>query len=224
MNSKLILWSITVGLGGFLFGMDTAVISGAAARTVVRRFGEHIALTCKLDHRIRSDGGQQLIHTQPRHVHAVVDFAERAYRRPLTEGEKAELRGLGSLILACATQTAVPAGSSLAVDREAFAQLATERIQSHPLITLVHEEVTALPDGPTRETNSPGEMSRETPLRTVNSPSPTGNRLMTFRTCMIGSCRPLSLAIRSQFSKICAENHKFTFILIRLGSGIRERP
>ena len=29
MNSKLVLWSITVGLGGFLFGMDTAVISGA---------------------------------------------------------------------------------------------------------------------------------------------------------------------------------------------------
>jgi methylenetetrahydrofolate--tRNA-(uracil-5-)-methyltransferase len=59
------------------------------------------------------------------------------------------LRGLGSLLLDCATRTAVPAGSSLAVDREAFAQLVTERIQSHPLITLVHEEVTALPDGPT---------------------------------------------------------------------------
>ncbi len=29
MNSKLVLWSITVGLGGFLFGLDTAVISGA---------------------------------------------------------------------------------------------------------------------------------------------------------------------------------------------------
>ena len=29
MNNKLILWSITVGLGGFLFGLDTAVISGA---------------------------------------------------------------------------------------------------------------------------------------------------------------------------------------------------
>ena len=62
---------------------------------------------------------------------------------------KAELRGLGSLILECAAQTAVPAGSSLAVDREAFAQLVTERIAAHPLITLVHEEVTALPDGPT---------------------------------------------------------------------------
>ena len=62
---------------------------------------------------------------------------------------KAELRGLGSLILDCATQTAVPAGSSLAVDREAFAQRVTERIAAHPRITLVHEEVTALPDGPT---------------------------------------------------------------------------
>ena len=62
---------------------------------------------------------------------------------------KAELRGLGSLLLDCATRTAVPAGSSLAVDREAFAQLVTERIATHPLITLVHEEVTALPDGPT---------------------------------------------------------------------------
>ena len=62
---------------------------------------------------------------------------------------KAELRGLGSLILDCAAQTAVPAGSSLAVDREAFAQLVTERIAAHPLITLIHEEVTALPDGPT---------------------------------------------------------------------------
>ena len=61
---------------------------------------------------------------------------------------KAELRGLGSLILDCAARTAVPAGSSLAVDREAFAQLVTERIDGHPRITLVHEEVTALPDGP----------------------------------------------------------------------------
>ena len=62
---------------------------------------------------------------------------------------KAELRGLGSLLLDCAAQTAVPAGSSLAVDREAFAQLVTARIEGHPLITLVHEEVTQLPDGPT---------------------------------------------------------------------------
>lgn len=61
---------------------------------------------------------------------------------------KAELRGLGSLILDCAARTAVPAGSSLAVDREGFAQLVSERVAAHPGITLVHEEVTAVPDAP----------------------------------------------------------------------------
>lgn len=61
---------------------------------------------------------------------------------------KAELRGLGSLILECATATAVPAGSSLAVDREGFARLVTERIAGHPRITLVAEEMPAIPDAP----------------------------------------------------------------------------
>lgn len=62
---------------------------------------------------------------------------------------KAELRGLGSLILACALDTAVPAGSSLAVDRDHFAALVTERIESHPQIELVREEVTAVPGAAT---------------------------------------------------------------------------
>lgn len=61
---------------------------------------------------------------------------------------KAELRGLGSLILDCATASAVPAGSSLAVDREQFAALVTARIEQHPLIELVREEVTTIPAGP----------------------------------------------------------------------------
>lgn len=62
---------------------------------------------------------------------------------------KAELRGLGSMILACAQETAVPAGSSLAVDRERFAELVTAQIAAHPLIEVVREEVTAVPDTPT---------------------------------------------------------------------------
>ncbi len=62
---------------------------------------------------------------------------------------KAELRGLGSMILDCAMKTAVPAGSSLAVDRADFAALVTEKIESHPNIELVREEVTAVPDTPT---------------------------------------------------------------------------
>lgn len=61
---------------------------------------------------------------------------------------KAELRGLGSLILACAEATAVPAGSSLAVDRDLFAQLVTERIAAHPNIELVRAEVTRVPEAP----------------------------------------------------------------------------
>jgi len=61
---------------------------------------------------------------------------------------KAELRGLGSMILDCADQTAVPAGSSLAVDRERFAELVTQRIANHPRIRLIREEVTELPGDP----------------------------------------------------------------------------
>jgi methylenetetrahydrofolate--tRNA-(uracil-5-)-methyltransferase len=62
---------------------------------------------------------------------------------------KQEMRALGSLVLACAEQAAVPAGSALAVDRERFAQLVTERIAAHPLITLIRQEVTCIPDGVT---------------------------------------------------------------------------
>lgn len=62
---------------------------------------------------------------------------------------KAELRGLGSLILQCAVQAAVPAGTSLAVDRNVFARLVTEHIAQHPAITVVREEVSRIPDTPT---------------------------------------------------------------------------
>jgi len=61
---------------------------------------------------------------------------------------KAELRGLGSMILDCADQAAVPAGSSLAVDRERFAELVTQRVANHPRIRLIREEVTELPGDP----------------------------------------------------------------------------
>ena len=62
---------------------------------------------------------------------------------------KAELRRLGSMLLECAYKTALPAGSALAVDREAFAHLITKRISDHPKIEVVRKEVTNLPDKPT---------------------------------------------------------------------------
>jgi methylenetetrahydrofolate--tRNA-(uracil-5-)-methyltransferase len=61
---------------------------------------------------------------------------------------KAELRRLGSLILACADAARVPAGGALAVDREGFAERITAAIEGHPRIRLIRSEVTAIPDGP----------------------------------------------------------------------------
>ena len=58
---------------------------------------------------------------------------------------KEELRRLGSLILACADETRVEAGGALAVDRHGFARLVTERVRSHPNITVIESEVTSIP-------------------------------------------------------------------------------
>ena len=59
---------------------------------------------------------------------------------------KEEMRRLGSVCLAAAADCAVPAGGALAVDRDAFSDGVTARIEAHPLITVVHEECTALPE------------------------------------------------------------------------------
>ncbi|MEO5809184.1 MAG: methylenetetrahydrofolate--tRNA-(uracil(54)-C(5))-methyltransferase (FADH(2)-oxidizing) TrmFO [Sphingomicrobium sp.] len=56
-----------------------------------------------------------------------------------------EMRSLGSLIMAAADQHRVPAGSALAVDREAFAAEVTRRITAHPNINVVRERVDVLP-------------------------------------------------------------------------------
>ena len=61
---------------------------------------------------------------------------------------KEELRRLGSLIMECADATRVEAGGCLAVDREGFSRMVTEKIRSHPNITVVEEEITQVPEGP----------------------------------------------------------------------------
>ena len=61
---------------------------------------------------------------------------------------KEELRRCGSLILSCAEKTRVEAGGCLAVDREGFAKAVTEKLRSHPNITVREEEVTQVPQGP----------------------------------------------------------------------------
>ncbi len=88
-------------------------------------------------------------------AHVADTFAELVCSNSLRSDEltnavgllKEELRRLGSLIMECADGHRVPAGGALAVDREGFSRAVTERIQAHPRITVVHEEVTSIPEG-----------------------------------------------------------------------------
>jgi methylenetetrahydrofolate--tRNA-(uracil-5-)-methyltransferase len=59
---------------------------------------------------------------------------------------KEEMRRLGSLVMRVAAEVRVPAGAALAVDRGLFAERVTQEIEAHPRISVVREEVTAVPD------------------------------------------------------------------------------
>ncbi len=62
---------------------------------------------------------------------------------------KEEMRRLGSLVIDCADCHALPAGGALAVDRNAFSREVTNRVQAHPNVTVVRDEVVEIPHGPT---------------------------------------------------------------------------
>ena len=88
-------------------------------------------------------------------AHTTENFAELCCSNSLRSDQlenavgllKEELRRLDSLILSCADATRVEAGGALAVDRHGFAALVTERVKSHPRITVVPGEVTEIPEG-----------------------------------------------------------------------------
>jgi methylenetetrahydrofolate--tRNA-(uracil-5-)-methyltransferase len=61
------------------------------------------------------------------------------------------MRRLGSIVMRAAEDSRVPAGAALAVDRERFAETITRAMADHPLITVVREEVTAIPESGERE-------------------------------------------------------------------------
>ncbi len=62
---------------------------------------------------------------------------------------KQEMHWYNSLLVRIAEETALPAGQSLAVDRELFSRRVTEAILSHPHIRVIREEVKQIPDSPT---------------------------------------------------------------------------
>jgi methylenetetrahydrofolate--tRNA-(uracil-5-)-methyltransferase len=57
----------------------------------------------------------------------------------------AEMRALDSIIMACGDAHQVPAGGALAVDRDGFSQAVTAKLEAHPLVTIVREEIAGLP-------------------------------------------------------------------------------
>ena len=85
-------------------------------------------------------------------AHHNEDFAELVCSNSLRSDElsnaigvlKAELRSLNSIIMEAADNTKVPAGSALAVDREQFSKYITEKVKSHPNITVISEEVASV--------------------------------------------------------------------------------
>lgn len=88
-------------------------------------------------------------------AHERSDFAELVCSNSLRSDRlenavgllKAEMRLLDSVILQAADATRVEAGGALAVDRAGFSQMVTQLVTAHPRITIVHGEVTEIPDG-----------------------------------------------------------------------------
>ena len=60
---------------------------------------------------------------------------------------KAEMRKMGSLIMASADQNRVAAGGALAVDREGFSRTITEKLRSHPNVEIIEAEAREIPEG-----------------------------------------------------------------------------
>lgn len=90
-------------------------------------------------------------------AHHSADFAELVCSNSLRSDAltnavgvlKEEMRLLDSLIMRCADEHRIPAGSALAVDRHQFAQAITAALSNHPLVEVIHKEVCEIPEGPT---------------------------------------------------------------------------
>ncbi|MEG1874465.1 MAG: methylenetetrahydrofolate--tRNA-(uracil(54)-C(5))-methyltransferase (FADH(2)-oxidizing) TrmFO [Angelakisella sp.] len=119
-----------------------AGLAGCEAAWAAARLGVKVRL-CEMKPQRYSEA-----HSYPGFGELVCSNSLKATRLSSAAGLlKAEMRLYGSLILQCADAVSVSAGGALAVDRERFSDLITQRIQEHPLIEVVTGEVTELPQG-----------------------------------------------------------------------------
>lgn len=89
---------------------------------------------------------------------------------------KRELLALGSLLIHTACVHALPAGSALAVDRTAFAEAVTQRMEGHPHIHLMRREISHIPEGPVIVATGP----LTSPALTTAIQALTGERKLYF--------------------------------------------
>lgn len=80
-----------------------------------------------------------------------------------------EMRRCGSLVMEAADANRLPAGGALAVDREAFAQTITKKLEENPLITILREEVTSIPKDWNQVIVASGPLTSEKLAETIQS-------------------------------------------------------
>ena len=121
-----------------------AGLAGCEAAWQIAQAGERVVLREMKPQRFSP------AHKSPLFAELVCSNSLKARRLDSAAGLlKEEMRRMGSLLVACAEQCAVPAGGALAVDRDLFAAAVTEKIRSHANIEVVDGEVTELPaEGP----------------------------------------------------------------------------
>ena len=128
-----------------------AGLAGCEAAWQLAERGIHVTLTEMKPHKMTP-------------AHHCADFAELVCSNSLRGDRlenavgllKEELRRLNSLILSCAEANRVEAGGALAVDRYGFSGMVTEKIRSHPNITVVEGEVTEVPQAGQRNLSAAG--------------------------------------------------------------------
>lgn len=120
-----------------------AGLAGAEAAWQLAKQGIHVTL-----HEMKPEKSSPAHHS-PLMAELVCSNSLRSDRLTNAVGLlKEEMRLLDSLIMKAADYARVPAGGALAVDRDMFSGYITKTLEEHPLVEVVHGEVTEVPDGP----------------------------------------------------------------------------
>ncbi len=142
-------------IGGGLAGSEAAwQIAQAGVPVVLHEMRRNASSSSEAVGQTRSSSSSEAVGQTTTDAHHTDGLAEMVCSNSFRSDDwqfnavgllHAEMRKLDSLILSAADQHQVPAGGALAVDRDGFSAEVTRRIEAHPLITVVREEIAGLP-------------------------------------------------------------------------------